>query len=94
MNRVFVLSPARSSGRRAQLLTRPESLAQRLLFPYEFVGRGDMSRAVLLLRCVAQNKELDYIPAIGAARRGQRPQSFQIISKRRLTSSISPTKAR
>jgi hypothetical protein len=61
--------------------------AQRLLFPSEFVGRGDMSRGALLLRCVAQNAELNYIPVMGAARRGQRPQSFQITSKRRLACS-------
>ena len=42
-----------------------------------------MSRGALLLRCVAQNTELDYIPVMGAARRGQRPQSFQVTSKRR-----------
>ena len=61
--------------------------AQRLLFPFEFVGRGDMSRGALLLRCVAQNAELNYIPVMGAARRGQRPQSFQITSKRPLVCS-------
>ncbi len=49
--------------------------AQRLLFPSEFVGRGDMSRGALLLRCVARNEELNYIPVMGATRRGQRPPS-------------------
>jgi hypothetical protein len=68
--------------------------AQRLLFPSEFVGRGDMSRGALLLRCVAENKELNYIPVMGAARRGQRPQSFRITSKRRVAPSISRTEAR
>jgi hypothetical protein len=61
--------------------------AQRLLFPSEFVGRGDMSRGALLLRCVAQNAELNYIPVMGAARRGQRPQPFQSTSKKRLAPS-------
>jgi hypothetical protein len=56
--------------------------AHRLLFPSEFVGRGDMSRGALLLRCVAQNKELDYIPVVGAVRRGQRPQSLQLTDKK------------
>ena len=60
-------------------------LTQRLLFPSEFVGRGDMSRGALLLRCVAQNTELNYVPLMGAVRRGQRPGSFRITSKRRLT---------
>ena len=56
--------------------------AQRLLFPSEFVGRGDMSRGALLFRCVADNKELDYIPVMVAARRGQRPQSLGSTPKR------------
>jgi len=45
----------------------------RLLFPAEFVGRGDMSRGGLLLRCVAAAEELAYIPVAGAVRHGQRP---------------------
>ena len=60
-------------------------ITQRLLFPSEFVGRGDMSRGALLLRCVAENTELNYVPLMGAVRRGQRPGSFRITSKRRLT---------
>jgi hypothetical protein len=35
---------------------------ERLLFPEEFVGRGDMSRSALLLRAVAAGKELSYMP--------------------------------
>jgi hypothetical protein len=35
----------------------------RLRCPAEFVGRGDMSRGSLLLRCVTEAKELEYIPA-------------------------------
>ena len=46
---------------------------KRLLFPSEFVGRGDMSRGALLLRCVARSEELNYIPVLGARRRGPRP---------------------
>ena len=37
-------------------------LGERLLFPTEFVGRGDMSRGALLLRRLAENKELAYMP--------------------------------
>jgi hypothetical protein len=51
-------------------------LTQRLLFPSEFVGRGDMSRGALLLRCVAENTELNYVPLMGAVRRGQRARSL------------------
>jgi hypothetical protein len=47
--------------------------AQGLSFPADFVGRGDMSRGGLLLRCVAAGKELDYVPVAGAIRRGPRP---------------------
>jgi hypothetical protein len=46
---------------------------ERLLFPQEFVGRGDMSRGGLLLRCVAAAEELTYVPVAGAIRHGARP---------------------
>lgn len=45
----------------------------RLLFPEAFVGRGDMSRGGLLLRCVASGEELTYVPVAGAVRKGTRP---------------------
>ncbi|HEY2588987.1 MAG TPA: hypothetical protein VGI81_24800 [Tepidisphaeraceae bacterium] len=45
----------------------------RLHFPADFVGRGDMSRGGLMLRCVAEERELQYIPVRGAIRRGARP---------------------
>jgi hypothetical protein len=40
-------------------------LGERLLFPADFAGRGDMSRGALLLRSVAAGRELRYIPVIG-----------------------------
>lgn len=46
---------------------------ERLLFPAEFVGRGDMSRGGLMLRCVEANEELAYTPVLNAVRRGARP---------------------
>ena len=46
---------------------------ERLMFPQEFVGRGDMSRGGLLLRCAAAGRELTYIPVAGAVRHGVRP---------------------
>ncbi|HEY7206433.1 MAG TPA: hypothetical protein VIA61_19165 [Methylomirabilota bacterium] len=49
------------------------ALGDRLCFPAEFVGRGDMSRGGLLLRCVRAGRELRYVPVAGAARRGPRP---------------------
>lgn len=45
----------------------------RLRFPAAFVGRGDMSRGGLMLRCVLEQQELEYIPVAGATRRGPRP---------------------
>jgi hypothetical protein len=50
-----------------------EVFGDRLLFPIEFVGRGDMSRGGLLLRCVRDGQELTYQPVAGAMRRGTRP---------------------
>jgi hypothetical protein len=49
---------------------------EQLLFPEEFVGRGDMSRGGLLLRCVDANLELAYTPVRGAVRRGVRPRKL------------------
>jgi hypothetical protein len=43
-----------------------------LLFPSAFVGRGDMSRGGLLLRCVRENWELAYSPARVSGRSGKR----------------------
>jgi hypothetical protein len=45
----------------------------RLRFPIEFVGRGDMSRGGLLLRSAAIGRELDYAPVAGAVLHGVRP---------------------
>lgn len=45
----------------------------RLLFPAEFIGRGDMSRGGLLLRCARSSEELTYEPIGAATRHGPRP---------------------
>ena len=50
-----------------------EVFHEQLLFPADFVGRGDMSRGGLLLRRAQARLELDYVPVSGAARRGTRP---------------------
>jgi len=39
-----------------------EIFGERLFFPSEFRGRGDMSRGSLLLRAVREERELDYAP--------------------------------
>ncbi|MGC4085739.1 MAG: hypothetical protein QM736_27335 [Vicinamibacterales bacterium] len=49
----------------------------RLAFPAEFVGRGDMSRGGLLLRHVTAGEELSYVPVAGAVRHGKRPPKLQ-----------------
>ncbi|MBA3443996.1 MAG: hypothetical protein H0T58_03975 [Gemmatimonadales bacterium] len=49
-----------------------EALGERLLFPIEFVGRGDMSRGALMLQAVRNDVELTYQPVAGAIRRGRR----------------------
>ncbi|MGI8906527.1 MAG: hypothetical protein ACR2IE_08565 [Candidatus Sumerlaeaceae bacterium] len=45
----------------------------RVLFPSDFVGRGDLSRGGLCLRAAADGMELSYSPVLGATRTGKRP---------------------
>jgi hypothetical protein len=54
-----------------------EILRERIRFPGDFVGRGDMSRGGLLLRCAADRTELAYIPVQGAVRKGKRPPKLE-----------------
>ena len=49
-----------------------------LLFPPEFIGRGDMSRGGLLLRAVRDGAELAYAPLEGATRHGKRPPKLSV----------------
>jgi hypothetical protein len=49
------------------------NFGKRLRFPPEFVGRGDMSRGGLMLRCAADGHELSYVPLAGAVVNGRRP---------------------
>ncbi|MDX1952787.1 MAG: hypothetical protein SFY81_11440 [Verrucomicrobiota bacterium] len=67
----WVLLGSISTGKYVEPLL--DIAGERLLFPKIFVGRGDMSRGGLLLRCIAEAKELEYIPVSGAVRRGKRP---------------------
>jgi len=59
--------------------TRPllDVFGERLLFPAEFVGRGDMSRGGLMLRRARTLEELSYVPVQGAVRRGRRPPKLE-----------------
>ncbi len=45
----------------------------RLVFPPEFIGRGDMSRGGLMLRYASEGREMEYIPVANAVRHGKRP---------------------
>lgn len=49
------------------------SFGERLRFPIDFVGRGDMSRGGLMLRCAVDRQELSYIAVAGAVVNGKRP---------------------
>ena len=49
------------------------NFGEQLRFPADFVGRGDMSRGGLMLRCAADRQELSYIPVAGAIVNGKRP---------------------
>ena len=48
-------------------------LGDRLLFPAEFAGRGDMSRGGLMLRCVDTRTPLTYTALGNLTRHGPRP---------------------
>ena len=45
----------------------------KLVFPADFAGRGDMSRGGLMLRCVREQVELTYVPIATGKRHGPRP---------------------
>jgi hypothetical protein len=51
----------------------------RLMFPEEFIGRGDMSRGGLLLRSVSAGLQLTYVPLGGLTRHGVRPPKLSRI---------------
>jgi hypothetical protein len=70
-----VLLGSIASGKYVDLLA--DIFGERLLFPEEFVGRGDMSRGGLMLRCVDSGDELTYVPVLGATRRGRRPPRLE-----------------
>jgi hypothetical protein len=67
---------------------------QRLVFPSQFVGRGDMSRGGLMLRSAAAGAELDYSPVAGAERHGPRPPKLDPIRTGRARPSPGPQASR
>jgi hypothetical protein len=59
---------------------------ERLVFPAEFAGRGDMSRGGLMLRCVREGVELNYVSIATGERHGPRPAKLpRIIASGRTT---------
>ena len=66
-----VLLGSIATNKYADVLTA--ALGKQLMFPQAFVGRGDMSRGGLMLRCVRDCRELEYVSVAGAVRRGSRP---------------------
>jgi hypothetical protein len=71
----FVLLGSIATGKYVDVLRHV--LGSRLRFPAEFVGRGDMSRGGLMLRCVDEGRELTYVEIDGATRHGTRPPKLQ-----------------
>jgi len=49
------------------------NFSDRLRFPADFIGRGDMSRGGLMLRCAVDRQELPYVAVAGAIVNGKRP---------------------
>jgi hypothetical protein len=66
-----VLLGSVASGKYVDVLL--DVFGERLRFPADFVGRGDMSRGGLMLRCVTEGRELAYLPVAGTPRHGPRP---------------------
>jgi hypothetical protein len=77
-----VLLGSVASGKYVDLLL--PIFGDRLMFPPDFAGRGDMSRGGLMLRCVTAGFELPYVPLAGASRHGQRPPKLEPLRTRTL----------
>ena len=71
----FVLLGSVATDKYVQPLSRV--FGDRLLFPSDFVGRGDMSRGAILLRAAKAGRELSYAPIARSERQGQRPEGVE-----------------
>jgi hypothetical protein len=69
-DRVVLLGSVATAKYVAPLL---DVFGERLHFPATFVGRGDMSRGGLMLRCAKAGTPLEYVPVRGAVVHGPRP---------------------
>jgi len=85
-----VLLGSVASGKYVDLLL--PIFGDRLMFPVHFVGRGDMSRGGLMLRCVMAGLELPYVPLAGAIRHGQRPPKLEPLRPRTAGATAKSTK--
>jgi hypothetical protein len=75
-----VLLGSIATGKYVEALTT--ALGPKLHYPTAFIGRGDMSRGGLMLRCVSDSIELDYSPLTPtAARHGSRPPKLPPLVK-------------
>lgn len=72
---LYVLLGSVASGKYTGPLL--EIFGQRLVFPVDFVGRGDMSRGGLMLRRAHSGIELPYVPVQGAIVHGARPPRLE-----------------
>jgi hypothetical protein len=72
---LHVLLGSIASGKYVEPLL--QVFGERLVFPIDFVGRGDMSRGGLMLRCARSRVELPYVPVQGAVRHGARPPRLE-----------------
>jgi hypothetical protein len=77
-----VLLGSIATGKYLDILT--EVLGDRLRVPSDFVGMGDMRRGALLLRCVRENRELDYIPVTGIISRPKLPPKTVLLPAKTL----------
>jgi len=75
-----VLLGSVSSGKYVDVLL--PILGARLCYPTAFIGRGDMSRGGLLLRCVDDGTELEYdVLTPGVRPRGARPPKLDPLTR-------------
>ena len=75
----IVLLGSIASGKYVEVLQ--PIFGEKLVFPPAFVGRGDMSRGGLMLRCVMAGIELEYVPIAGAVRHGARPPKLDPLTR-------------
>ena len=66
---------------------------EQLLFPIDFVGRGDMSRGGLMLRSVEAGVELTYAPVKNEKRKDKRPPKLKTKLVRRKSITTQQTAA-